>query len=86
MIEKLLAGATLAVCVGLLLGMWVGRERVPRLLQRARSAWRWNRQRRSAHKEAVEAIERARRAGPVPREGNVYRPTFQNRRSNDTHE
>lgn len=87
MVEKVFAAIGLAVCVALLLGMLIGRGRVAEMLQRTRSAWRWNRQRRSAEREAVEVIERARRGAPnVQREGNVYRPSSFNGRRADDHQ
>lgn len=87
MLEKVFAAIGLAVCMALLLGMLVGRQRVSTMLQRTRSAWRWSRQRRHAEREAVEVIERARRGAPnVKREGNVYRPSSFNGRRADDHQ
>lgn len=87
MVEKVFAAIGLAVCVALLLGMLIGRGRIAEMLQRTRSTWRWNRQRRSAEREAVEVIERARRGAPnVKREGNVYRPSSFNGRRADDHQ
>ncbi|MBK1612507.1 hypothetical protein CKO44_03390 [Rubrivivax gelatinosus] len=87
MVEKVFAAIGLSVCVALLLGMLIGRGRVQQMLMRARAAWRWSRQRRSAEREAVEVIERARRGGTtVQREGNIYRPSSFNGRRADDHQ
>lgn len=83
-IEKLLAGIVLALCVGLFVRMllppwrrvrldaWLGRCRAT-LRRRALAVWHWRRTRREARRAADEAIRRARGAG-VERDGNVYKP------------
>lgn len=83
MIEKLLAGIVVALCVGLFVRLLVGERRRRRLdawLQRAwaalvrqaRSVWHWRSARKEAQRVADEAIRRAR--GEVERDGNVYKP------------
>lgn len=83
MVEKVLAGIVLALCVGLFVRLLVGERRRYRLdawlqrsaatlAQRARLLWHWRRTRREAQRAADEAIRRAR--GEVERDGNVYRP------------
>ena len=84
MIEKILAGLTLAVCVLMLLRLIVGAQRRSRIdtaarraLHRAQrvalSAYHWRDRRRSAARAAEETIRRAR-AGATERDGNVYKP------------
>ena len=70
LLEKIVAGLALAVCLGLLVRLAIGPERIARLL-------RWRAARRSAAREARSAIERAKRgAGSSDGDwdGNVYRP------------
>ncbi len=88
--DKLWAVLGLVACAGVWAGMAAGPARRARWQARARALWQALAQRlrspaqaRQARREAAEAIERARRAGPrVDREGNVYRPdSFKGRRS-----
>lgn len=83
MIEQVLAGIVLAVCVALLLRMLLRereRRRVDAAWQRgvqggrrlARRAWFWRRHRRSAAREAEDAIRRAQRG--AERDGKVIHP------------
>jgi len=86
MIERLLGGLTLAVCLVLLLRLILGRRRRQRFDAAARQAWaggrqalrrtlQWRTSRReaaSAAEVAEAAIRRARSAST--REGNVIRP------------
>lgn len=83
MIEQVLAGIVLAVCVALLLRMLLPerqRRRVDAAWQRAlqsgrqlvRRAWFWRRHRRSAAREAEEAIRRAQQG--AERGGSVIHP------------
>lgn len=72
MVEKILAGIALAVCVVMLLGMAIGPVRRARLLGALARLRHWRRHRADARREAQRAIERARRQ--VERDGNVYRP------------
>ncbi len=81
MVEQVLAGIGLAVCVVLMLGMLVGQARRARWQAVLRHLWRWPQRRRTASREAQQAIERARRA--VERDGNVYRPKSFNGRPPD---
>jgi len=82
-IEKIFAGIALAVCAVLLLRMalparqqqrldaaWRRSVLSSRLL--ARRVWFWRAHRRSAAREAEEAIHRAQRK--IRRDGNVIRP------------
>jgi hypothetical protein len=82
-IELIFAGIALLVCVALLLRMALPerqRRRVDAqwrlLVQRGRwlahRLWFWRAQRKSAAREAEEAIRRAQRK--VKRDGNVVRP------------
>ncbi len=82
MIENVLAGAVLAVCLVMLLRLALGsarRSRFDRFFRalwaglRARSIalWRWPRSRRKAQQLADDAIRRAREGRW---EGNVYTP------------
>jgi hypothetical protein len=82
-IEALLAGIVLAVCVALLLRLalperlrWRIDAAWQRLLQGGRGAarrlWFWRSQRKAAAREAEEAIRRAQRKGRL--DGNVIRP------------
>lgn len=83
MVEKLLAGIGLAVCVVLLLGMVIGPARQRRVIALFDRLRHWRRHRVLARREAELAIERARRA--VERDGNVYRPkSFSKRPPDDT--
>ena len=87
MIEQVLAGIVLAVCVALLLRMLLRerqRRRVDAAWQRAvqsgqhlaRRLWFWRRHRRHATREAEDLIRRAHRGGD-----NVIRPeSFKDRR------
>lgn len=83
MIEAILAGLVLAVCLALLLRMALPerqRRRLDaawrRLVQAgqrlAQRAWFWRRHKRHAAREADEAIRRAQRR--AERDGNVVRP------------
>jgi hypothetical protein len=84
MIEAVFAGATLAVCVVLLMRLMFGQRRRQRFDAAVRRAWvacrrfalrtvRWRSSRREAAAAADDAIRRARGA-PVERDGNVIRP------------
>lgn len=71
----------LLACGAVWVGMALGPSRRQRLLSRCRLLWLALRQglrnplrARRARQEASDAIERARRAPKVDREGNVYRP------------
>ncbi|MBL0727066.1 hypothetical protein [Piscinibacter sp. HJYY11] len=83
MIEKFLAGATLAVCVVFMLRLVAGAQRRAALDAWARLTWlrlkhgwlqlyHWRSSRKSAERLAEEAIRRARDDGHW--EGNVYKP------------
>lgn len=76
MVEKILAGVGLAVCVVLLLAMGLGERRRQQLRAAAVQWLRWPQSRARARREATEAIQRAhaRSRHAVEREGNVYRP------------
>ncbi len=86
--DKLFAVMGLVACGLVWAGMALGPARRQRWQATARAAWRALRQRlrspaqaRQARREAAEAIDRARRAPKVDREGNVYRPdAFQSKR------
>ena len=82
-IELILAGIALVVCVALLLRMALPeqlRQRVDELWRLAvlggrllaQRSWFWIRHRKRAAREAEEAIQRAQRK--VERDGNVIRP------------
>ena len=83
MIEKIFAGMVLAVCAVLLLRMALPQRQRWRLdaawqqvvqasRRLARRAWVWRSHRRTAAREAEEAIRRAQ--SKVRRDGNVIRP------------
>ena len=83
MIEKLLAGLTLVVCVVLLVRLCLGQRRQQRFdaavrraahacRRAALSVWHWRSSRKVAARVAEEAIKRARRGGEW--DGNVYKP------------
>ena len=76
MIEKLLAGVTVAVCISLLVRLCLGaprRQRFDAVVRRAAATvWYWRSRRRAAVRAAEEAISRAR--ADVQRDGNVYKP------------
>ena len=83
MIERTLAGVTLAICALLLLRLLIGarhRARVDALVRRrAHAAWQstlsianWRGRRRAAQRAAEDAIRRAARKGEW--DGNVYKP------------
>lgn len=83
MIEKVLAGIALALCAVLLLHMALPPRQQQRTLAAwrhivlrsrllARRLWNWRSHRRTAAREAEEAIRRAQHK--VRREGNVIRP------------
>ena len=83
MIEKIFAGMVLAVCAVLLLRMALPQRQRWRLdaawqqvvqasRRLARRVWFWRSHRRTAAREAEEAIRRAQRK--VRRDGNVIRP------------
>lgn len=86
MIQMLLTGVALAVCVVLMLRLCLGARRQQRFdaaMQRAMQAcqntalwiYRWRSSRRDAANLAQDAITRARGSSErVEREGNVYRP------------
>lgn len=81
MVEKWLAVAGLMACLGVWAGMALGPARRQRWLAWARDTLHLARgrlrkpgQARQAQQQASDAIERARRATQVDREGNVYRP------------
>ena len=87
MIEKLLAAVVLAVCVGLLVRLMLGRSRQQRLDAAARRAgargrhgvhamWHWRSSRKRAERMADEAIKRAasRDRGDGHWDGNVFKP------------
>ena len=89
MVVHVLAGLGLAVCLLLLLDMAIGARRralvrawLRLLWQRLRHLPHWQRNRKTAHTEAAQVIERAKRA-VVEREGNVYRPRSFDRRPPD---
>jgi hypothetical protein len=82
-VENVLAGLVLAVCVVLLVRLLLGsyqRQRLDAAVARrfhasrraAREAWRWRGAKRRAAREADEVIGRARRR--ARREGNVIHP------------
>jgi len=81
MIEKLLAGIGLAMCVLLLLAMLLGEKRRRRWADKAKRLMGWRRRRARARREAQETIARVRRN--VERNGNVYRPRSFNGHSPD---
>ena len=83
MIEKLLAGLTVAVCISLLVRLCLGAPRRQRfdavvrcawavVRRAAATVWYWRSRRRAAVRAAEEAISRAR--ADVQRDGNVYKP------------
>lgn len=83
MIEKLLAAATLLLCIVLMVRLSIGAKRRHRLDSTARKAWAaargraaylwyWRASRRRAALAAEEAIRRAQ--AKMERDGNVYRP------------
>ncbi len=81
MFEKSLAVMGLLACLLVWAGMALGPARRQRWLAHARffaQQWRQRLRRpgqaRDARREASAAIDRARRAPKVDREGNVYRP------------
>lgn len=86
MIEKVLAGLGLLICVVLALRMMLGAQRTQRFdarftqkaaqaRQTLKSLPQWRQSRDTARREAEQAIERARRR-KVERDGNVIRPRF----------
>ncbi len=85
--EQIGAALVLAICLGIWLHRALGPARRERWLAAPRRLWRALRVRRSAEREAADAIARARgRAQPpgVTREGNVYRPkSFDRRKARD---
>jgi len=83
MIEIVLAGGVVAVCAALLLRLLIGdvrrhrfdaavSHRWRRSRMRLRDAWQWRSVRRSAAREAQDAIRRARHR--AQHDGNVIRP------------
>jgi hypothetical protein len=99
MIESLLAGLTLALCVALLLHMAIGPVRREWLRRRwlafrhergladRRRPWPSRQHKAAARREADDAIERARRAAEKGEwEGNVYRPKAFDRGSTERSE
>ena len=86
MIEPLLAGATLALCVALLVRLMLGarrRQRFDAALVRfwrtsrrhALHLWHWRARRQAARQAAAEAIRRASSGSwDGTRDGNVYKP------------
>jgi hypothetical protein len=83
MFDKIAAAIGLAACLAVWIGMALGPARRQRLLHSPTRAWRHWHTRRLALREAADVIERARRRGPVEREGNVYRPRSFDRRGDD---
>lgn len=82
--EQVVAGVVLAACLGIWARMLLKPQQRRRLLAGPRQLWRGWQQRRQARRAAAEAIERARRAPKVEREGNVYRPkSFDRPRGDD---
>lgn len=82
--EQIAAALVLALCLGIWLHMALGPARRQRWLAAPRRLWNALRVRRSAQREAADAIARARGRGRPPgvtREGNVYRPRSFDRRS-----
>lgn len=87
--DKVFAVMGLVACGLVWAGMAAGPVRRQRWQAQLVAAWHALRQHlrspaqaRQARREAAEAIERARRAPKVDREGNVYRPdAFQNKRN-----
>lgn len=86
MIEKVLAGIGLLICVVLALRMLLGAKRTRRIdaqlaeqAERARQTLKslpqWRESRDTARREAEQVIDRARRKA-VERDGNVLRPRF----------
>ena len=74
MVEKVIAALGLVACLLVWAGMALGPVRRQALAQWPRALWRRLRTRRSAQREALDAIDRARRRPPVDRDGNVYTP------------
>ncbi len=83
LIEQILAGIVVAVCVVMLVRLCLGARLRYRFDAAARRAWfsvrrtalrlrYWRSSRKNAERVAEEAIRRAR--GGVKREGNVYKP------------
>jgi hypothetical protein len=84
MLEQIGAAIVLAVCLAIWGRMLLTPERRQRMLAGPRRLLRGWRKRRSARREAADAIERARRKPGVEREGNVYRPkSFDRSRDDD---
>jgi hypothetical protein len=81
MVEKLLAVLVLLACIGALLAMVVGPQRIARVRRWARGLADARTRRAAARREAEQAIDRARRK--VEREGNVIRPHSFDRRPPD---
>lgn len=92
--DKVLAVMGLVACLAVWAGMaagaarrrrWQARAaRIGQALAQGLQQWRLRlrhpAQARQARREAADAIERARRAGEVDRDGNVYRPDAFNKR------
>lgn len=74
MAEKVIAVLGLLACLGVWAGMALGPARRQALRRWPGRVWRLLHTRRSAQREAKDAIERARRRAEVDRDGNVYRP------------
>jgi hypothetical protein len=84
MLEQIGAAIVLAICLAIWARGVLTPERRQRLLAGPRRLLRDWRKRRSAKREAADAIERARRKPGVEREGNVYRPkSFDRGRGDD---
>jgi hypothetical protein len=84
LLEQIGAAIVLAVCLGIWAHMLLTPERRQRLLTGPRRLLRGWRRRRSARREAAQAIARARGKPKVDREGNVYRPkSFDRTRDDD---
>ena len=90
MIERILAGLTVAACLVMLMRLCLGERRRQRFdafvrrtvaacRRQALSVWHWRSRRKAAARAAEEAIRRARSG--ARRDGNVVRPeSFGDRR------
>lgn len=83
MIERVLAGLGLAVCLLLWLGMALGPVRRRRVIGWPQRLWRSLRTRRQSRREAEILIERARRGARSGRDGTARRPESFNGRDHD---
>ena len=82
MVEKVLAGIVLAVCIAALAWTLLGAGRREALRESVRRGLHWRNHRKTAQMEAAKAIERARRP-VIDRNGNVYRPRSFDRSQKD---